>query len=211
MPKTITMSNGLKSILSQPLLDELNEISQVMEVPADTKLLRDGQYVKVVPIVISGSIKVYIKNEDKELLLYYIRPNESCIMSFSAFIENEPSKVFAITEMPSEIMAIPVTEINNILKKYPEFNRLFYGLYNERYIDLIKTIIGVLFDKMDGRILTYLKDKSTILKSNQIKVTHKKIALNLGSSREVISRTMKKLEKENKVIQHNGKVELLDL
>ena len=205
----MTMLTGLNSILSKPLIQELEQISQIVEVPTGTELLRDGQYVKVVPIVIKGSVKVYIKNDDKELLLYYIQPNESCIMSFSAFIENEPSKVFAITDMDSEIMVVPVTEIDKILKKYPEFNRLFYGLYNERYTDLIKTINSVLFDKMDGRILSYLQEKSKILQNNQIKVTHKQIALDLGSSREVISRTMKKIESENKVVQHNGMIELL--
>ena len=180
-----------------------------MTIEKGTELLRDGQYVKVVPIVLSGNIKVFIKNDDKELLLYYIKPNESCIMSFSAFIENAPSKVFAITEEKSEIMVIPVSEIDSILKDYPEFNRLFYGLYNERYIDLIKTINSVLFDKLDSRIMTYLKDKSALLNTNQIKVTHKQIALDLGSSREVISRTIKKLEIERKVILHNSLIEVI--
>lgn len=203
------MSTSLNTVLSKPLIDELNSVSQRMTINKGAELLRDGQYVKVVPIVLSGSIKVYIKNEDKELLLYYIKPNESCIMSFSACIENAPSKVYAITEEESEILAIPVLEINTILKAYPEFNRLFYGLYNERYIDLIKTINSVLFNKLDSRILDYLKEKSVLHNTKQIKVTHKQIALDLGSSREVISRTIKKLEIEGKVILHNSLIEIL--
>jgi CRP/FNR family transcriptional regulator len=202
------MSNSLTNILSKPLIDELNSVSQLMNIGKGTELLRDGQYVKIVPIVLKGNIKIYIKNEDKELLLYYIKPNESCIMSFSAFIENAPSKVYAITEEETEILAIPVTEIDTILKKYPEFNRLFYSLYNERYIDLIKTINSVLFNKLDSRILSYLNEKSVISNSKQIKVTHKQIALDLGSSREVISRTIKKLEIDGHVILHNSMIEI---
>jgi CRP/FNR family transcriptional regulator len=203
------MSTSLNTVLSKPLIDELNSVSQLMTVDKGTELLRDGQYVKVVPIVLSGSLKVYIKNEDRELLLYYIKPNESCIMSFSACIENAPSKVYAVTEEETEILAIPVSEIDRILKKHPEFNRLFYSLYNERYIDLIKTINSVLFNKLDSRILSYLKEKSVIHNSKQIKVTHKQIALDLGSSREVISRTLKKLEIDGHVILHNSLIEIL--
>jgi len=203
------MNSTLNNILSKPLIDELNSISQLVEIPKGTELLRDGQYVKVVPIVLNGSVKVFIKNDDKELLLYYIKPNESCIMSFSAFIENAPSKVFAIAEEDSEVMVIPVDKIDDVLKKYPEFNRLFYGLYNERYIDLIKTINSVLFHKLDSRILSYLIEKTKLTNSNQIKVTHKQIALDLGSSREVISRTIKKLETDGHVILHNSLIEVL--
>jgi CRP/FNR family transcriptional regulator len=203
------MSTSLNTVLSKPLIDELNSVSQLMTVDKGTELLRDGQYVKVVPIVLSGSLKVYIKNEDRELLLYYIKPNESCIMSFSACLENAPSKVYAVTEEETEILAIPVSEIDRILKKHPEFNRLFYSLYNERYIDLIKTINSVLFNKLDSRILSYLKEKSVIHNSKQIKVTHKQIALDLGSSREVISRTLKKLEIDGHVILHNSLIEIL--
>ncbi len=202
------MSILLNTVLSKPLIDELNSVSQIMIIDKGTELLRDGEYVKTVPIVLSGSIKIYIKNEDKELLLYYVKPNESCIMSFSAFIKNSPSKIYAVTEEKSELLAIPVSEIDNILKNYPEFNRLFYGLYNERYIDLIKTINSVLFNKLDSRILSYLKEKSVIHNSKQIKVTHKQIALDLGSSREVISRTIKKLEIDGHVTLHNSLIEL---
>jgi len=202
------MSELLNTILSKPLINELNTVSQQITIDKGTELLRDGQYVKVVPIVLKGSIKVYIKNDDKELLLYYIKPNESCIMSFSACLENAPSKVYAITEEETELLAIPISEIDSILKNYPEFNRLFYSLYNERYLDLIKTINSVLFTKLDSRILSYLKEKSSIQNSKQIKVTHKQIALDLGSSREVISRTIKKLEIDGHVILHNSMIEI---
>jgi len=130
-------------------------------------------------------------------------------MSFSAFIENTPAKVFAITENECEILAIPVDKVGNVLKNFPEFNKLFYGLYNERYLDLLKTINSVLFDNLDIRIQDYLNEKSKLIKSHNIKVTHKQIALDLGSSREVVSRTMKKLERDKKVKQHNGMIELL--
>jgi len=203
------MENHLNQILSAPLLNALKENSEIIQVDKNTELLREGQYVKVVPIVLNGSVRVFIRNEDKELLLYYIQPNESCIMSFSAVIENIPSKVFAVTEEKTELMAIPVSKIDDLLKQFPEFNKLFYKLYTERYADLIKSINSTLFEKLDQRILDYLQDKSKIINSNQIKVTHKQIAMDLGSSREVISRTLKKIENDGLIKLHNSLIEIL--
>jgi CRP/FNR family transcriptional regulator len=203
------MDNHLNQIFSKPLLDALHKKSEIIEVDKHTELLREGQYVKIVPIVLSGTIRVYIKHEDKELLLYNIKPNESCIMSFSAVIENAPSKVYAVTEEKSVIMTIPILNINGLLKSYPELNTLFYKLYIERYADLIRTIESALFEKLDQRILEYLQTKSNLLNSTQINVTHKQIALDLGSSREVISRTLKKLENDNLIKLHNSLIEIL--
>ncbi len=203
------MENHLNQILSTPLLNALKENSEIIEVDKNTELLREGQYVKVVPIVLSGTIRVYIKHEDKELLLYYIKPNESCIMSFSAVIENLPSKVYAVTDEESEIMAIPISKIDSLLKSFPELNTLYYKLYIERYADLINTIESAMFEKLDQRILEYLKNKSKLLNSNQIKITHKQIAMDLGSSREVISRTLKKIENDGLIKLHNSLIEIL--
>jgi len=203
------MDNHLNQIFSKPLLDALHQNSEIIEVDKQTELLREGQYVKVVPIVLSGTIRVYIKHEDKELLLYNIKPNESCIMSFSAVIENTPSKVYAVTEEKSVIMAVPITNLDSLLKNYPELNTLYYKLYIERYADLINTIESAIFEKLDQRILEYLVNKSKLTNSNQVKVTHKQIALDLGSSREVISRTLKKLENDNLIKLNNSLIELL--
>lgn len=203
------MDNHLNQIFSKPLLDALHQNSEIIEVDKQTELLREGQYVKVVPIVLSGTIRVYIKHEDKELLLYNIKPNESCIMSFSAVIENVPSKVYAVTEEKSVIMAIPITNLDSLLKNYPELNTLYYKLYIERYADLINTIESALFEKLDQRILEYLIAKSKLVNSKQVKVTHKQVALDLGSSREVISRTLKKLEHNSLIKLHNSLIEIL--
>lgn len=203
------MDNQLENIFSKPLLKALFESSDIVDVDKNTQLLREGQYVKVIPIVLSGTVRVFIKHEDKELLLYHIKTNESCIMSFSAVLENIPSKVFAITEEPCKILAISVNKIDSLLKSFPELNKLYYKLYTNRYADLINTITSTLFDKLDQRIMDYLKNKSRLTNSKNINVTHKQIALDLGSSREVISRTLKKLENNQLIKLHNSLIEIL--
>ncbi len=175
----------------------------------ETELVREGQYIKVIPLVISGLIKVFTRFEDKELLLYYIKPNESCVMSFSAGINEVPSKIFAITEEDSHVLLIPVEKLSKWMKDFPDFNTLFYTQYNMRYADLLSTINSLLFEKLDKRVYDYLKEKVAISQKNPLKISHRQIANELGTAREVISRIMKKLETEGKVKQFATTIEIL--
>jgi CRP/FNR family transcriptional regulator, anaerobic regulatory protein len=197
------------AFLGPDLLDEVLTHSKFQEIPKDTEVLREGQFIKVIPLVIEGAIKVFTRFKDKELLLYYIRPDESCIMSFAASMKNEPSKVFAITEVDTQAILLPISKIEKWFNNYPKFNSLFFRLYNERYIDMLDTINHLLFDKLDERVLSHLQEKEEISGNKLIKTTHRQIAHELGTAREVISRVIKKLEKENKLIQQSNGIELL--
>ena len=190
------------------LLQELFEKATITDFNPNTELVREGQYIKFVPIVISGLIKVYTQFEDKELLLYYIQPEQSCIMSFSSCINNDKSKIFAITEESSSILLVPSDKIIKWITVFPNINKLFYKQYDLRYSELVDTIHHLLYDKLDKRILDYLIEKVKITQKNPIKITHKEIANNLGTAREVVSRLLKKMEKQNIVKQHHDSIEL---
>ncbi len=195
--------------LGYDLLQVMFAEGSLLKIDAKTQILEEGQYVKMVPLVISGLIKVFTRFEDKDLLLYYIAPNESCIMSFSAALNTETSKIFAVIEEDSEVLLLPSSKVVNWVKKYPTINRLFYQQYDQRYNDLLHTISEVIFKKLDDRLIGYLKQKQEILKTNIIKITHKQIAADLGTAREVISRLIKKLEKENVIRQNPEGIEIL--
>jgi len=161
----------------------------------------EGQYVKAVPFVTKGLIKVFSRHDDKELLLYYIRPGESCIMSFDACMKNTPSKIYASTEENSSVLLLPVDRVLNWMREYPEMNSIFFQQYNIRYNELIHMVNELLFEKMDQRLYKYLIKKSEVAKRNPLKLSHRKIANDLGTAREVISRVVKKLETDGKIIQ----------
>ena len=197
------------SYLNPELIEEIEATSETVSLPKDIEILKEGQYVKVIPIVLSGLIKVFTRHEDKELLLYYIKPNESCVMSFAASVKNDPSKVFAITEEDTTALLLPVSKIPEWMKEFPAMNSLFFQQYNLRYSELLETIHHVLFDKMDKRLYDYLKEKVTLTEKNPINLSHRIIANELGTAREVISRVMKKLENEGKIKQHSSSIELL--
>jgi len=197
------------SYLGMPLLNEMISEGKFQEIASNTEILREGQYVKVIPLVLKGSIKVFSRFEDKELLLYYIQPGESCIMSFSASLKNEPSKVVAITEEETSTLLLPAEKVNHWIKQFPNINSLFFFQYNMRYSELLDTINHLLFNKLDKRLTDYLYQKSTILHTKILALTHKQIANELGTAREVISRLIKKLEKENILIQHPNGIEII--
>lgn len=198
------------SFLGPELQSEILNSAILKKIPAETLILREGQYVKVIPYVISGLIKVMSRFEDRELLLYYIRPNESCVMSFSASLKNEASSVFAITEEDTSVILLPVEKVAEWVAQYPSINTLFYQQYNLRYHELLSTISHVLFNKMDKRLHDYLKKKCQLTNKTRIKISHRQIASELGTAREVVSRVMKKLETEGKVRQLVQEIEVLD-
>jgi len=197
------------SFLGKDLLEEITRSALIKEIPKGTEILREGQYIRAIPIVIDGLIKVYSRFEDKELLLYYIEPFQSCIMSFSSALANEPSKIYAETEEDTLTMLLPVEKVNTWIKQFPEINTLFFNQYNIRYSELLETIRYLLYFKLDKRIYDYLLEKSRLKGTKKLRIKHKHIAYELGTAREVVSRILKKLEKEGKVRQEGGIIEIV--
>jgi len=194
-----------------PELKEAIRNSCVFQVfPAGTELVRDGQFVKFVPIVIQGLVKVYTHTDDKELLLYYIQPDQSCIMSFSSCINNHGSRIFAITEEESSILLLPSTHLLRWVKDFPEINILFYQQYDMRYSELINNIQDLRYHKLDKRLLDYLEEKVRVSGKNPVKISHREIANDLGTAREVISRLVKKHEKQMVLKQHHDSIEIVN-
>lgn len=191
------------------ILEEISEFGQLVELEENVEILREGQYIKVIPIVISGVIKVFTRHDDKDLLLYYIKPDESCIMSFTSGLKNEPSKVYAVTEAKSKVLLLPREKIITWVNKFPSFNTLFFNQFNTRYSDLLDTINRILFDKMDKRLYNYLVEKSTVSGQQIIQSPHRQIASELGTAREVVSRVLKKLENEGFIIQSSKGIKVL--
>ncbi|MEM8568242.1 MAG: Crp/Fnr family transcriptional regulator, partial [Bacteroidota bacterium] len=180
--------------LNKDLVSEIIQLSAVQEFSSDITLLREGQYVKVIPVVLEGLIKVFSSFEEKELLLYYIRPGESCIMSFAASLKNDPSTVLAKTEEPSKVLLLPTNLVAQWTHKFSDLNSLFFQQYNLRYVELLNTINHLLFNKMDTRVYDFLEKRIALTGNNPIKISHREIANELGTAREVVSRVLKKLE-----------------
>jgi CRP/FNR family transcriptional regulator len=203
---------ALKKILPQvdtELLQFISKEAVEMDIPSDTTLLKTGNYVQSVPLVIKGLIRVSRNEDDKELLLYYIHPGEMCIMSFSACCSHSASLIEASTLEESKILLIPSAKLREWITKFPTFNFYVYEMFNKRYLDLIDTINQLIFYRLDERLYNYLKEKTVLLGNSQVTITHQQIATDMGTAREVISRLLKKLELENKISTSRNQVKVL--
>ncbi|GAB4241540.1 MAG: Crp/Fnr family transcriptional regulator [Ekhidna sp.] len=204
------LSFQLSFFKEEALRDEIAERAKIVEVEAGTSILREGSYVKTVPILLSGLLKV-VKEEKggKELLLYYIYPLESCIVSINCGIHDIKSRVKAIAEDDSKTILIPSSIIREWQMKYSSFNQYVLNLYQKRFDDILDAYNALAFQSLDARLLSYLKARSQAIHSKEIKATHQDLADELGTARETVSRMLKKLETEEQVKLHRGWVEVI--
>ena len=197
--------------LGTDMLNRISSMADIITVPAHVEILKEGEYVRVVPIVLEGLVKVFTRYEDKELLLYYIKPSESCVMSFSAGLQHGQSRVFAVTEEECTLLLLPAQNLSQWVAEFPILNHLFYNQFDQRYTDMLDTIQQLLYNKLDKRILDYLQEKVRLTGKNPLPMSHREIAADLGTAREVVSRLLKKFETDNKILQHKNGVEILTM
>ncbi|TNE60532.1 MAG: Crp/Fnr family transcriptional regulator [Bacteroidetes bacterium] len=174
------------------------------------ELLRTGQYIKVVPIVLQGSLRVLREDESgREILLYFIRPGESCIMTLFAARQNKPSMVRAVVDEPVEMLLIPVDMIHRELSSHKDWLDFTFSLFLQRYEELLGMINDIAFSQVDDRLLDLLRTRSRHSEGGEIHATHQQLADELGSAREVVTRLLKKLEAEGVIETGRGKIRLL--
>jgi CRP/FNR family transcriptional regulator len=192
------------------LNDAVYASGQIKTFPAETILLNLQSYIKSIPIVLSGSIKVIKTDEDgQEILLYYIKPGESCIMSFLAGLHNDTSKIKAIVEEDAEVLMIPIEKAGQWIREYPEWTDFIFNLYQKRFEELLDVVNAVAFQKMDVRLMNLLQQKSTLFNTKDILVTHQQLADELGTTREAVSRVLKQLEKSQALVLSRNKISLV--
>ncbi len=173
-------------------------------------ILNIGETVRWIPIVLKGTLKISrIDEEGKELLLYYINPKESCAMTFSCCMQEFPSEVMASAEEDVEYLAIPIVVMDEWIVKYASWKSFIMKTIRLRFNELLRAIDQLAFQKLDERLVFYLKEKSRATGSTLINLSHEQIANEMASSREVISRLLKKLENDNKVLLFRNQIKLL--
>jgi len=191
------------------LLEEIATKGIYMYVPSDQYILEVGSFIKVIPLVISGTVKVVRQEGNKEIFLYYIKPGESCAMTISSCMKKEKSQVKAIVQQDTELIALPVEDVYYFMRKYPTWQDFIIATYSKRFEEIMSILDNVVFHKMDERIIKYLKQKSHTLSRVDLEVSHQEIADDLATSREVISRILKQLEKNGLIEMGRGKIKLL--
>ncbi len=199
-----------KEIFEPELLIEFELKAKHFSAKEGDVILDIGQTVRVIPIVLSGTLKISrIDDSGHELLLYYVNPKESCAMSFTCCMQQFPSEVKATAEDDVEFLAVPIAAMDEWMMKYSTWKSFVMRTIRTRFNELLKSIDQLAFQKLDERLVHYLKEKSKATGSSVINLSHEQIATEMASSREVISRLLKKLENDNKVLLYRNQVKLL--
>ncbi len=199
-------------LFEDALLDEISTVGIYKEVSEGYKLLEIGEYVKMMPLLISGAIKIIREDADgDELLLYFLEQGDTCAMTLSCCIKQKKSEIRAVAETDAKLILIPIQKMAHWASKYSSWRNFVFESYHNRLNEMLETIDSIAFLKMDERLLKYLKEKARIAKDNIVRSTHKEIAFELHTSRVVISRLLKKLENLDKIKLHRNYITIKHL
>lgn len=203
---------NFKSLFEKELLAEILATGTYKKVDEGSELIDIGSEIKYMPLVINGAIKILREDENgDELALYFIEQGDTCAMTITCCLGSTKSKIRAIAERDSELLMIPVQKIAEWMSKYKTWQSFILQSYHERMQELLEAIDTIAFLNMDERLLKYLKDKAIVNRNEIIQVTHKEIANDLHTSRVVISRLLKILEKKGIIKLYRNQIHLLEI
>ncbi|MBW2937203.1 Crp/Fnr family transcriptional regulator [Aureisphaera sp. CAU 1614] len=204
------LKNSYGHLFENELLEEINQVGTFKEIPQDFTLIEIGEYIKSMPLLISGAIKVLREDNDgDELLLYFLERGDTCAMTLSCCLGQTKSEIRAIAELDTKLVMIPIQKMEEWTGKYRTWRNFVFESYHNRLMEMLETIDNIAFMKMDERLLKYLNDKVKVTKEHMLHITHQEIAYDLHTSRVVISRLLKSLEKLKKIKLHRNNIEIL--
>lgn len=187
------------------LLDEINQVGTFKEIPEGFVMIDIGSYVKSMPLLVSGAIKIIREDNDgDELLLYFLEKGDTCAMTLTCCLGETKSEIRAIAETDAKLIMIPIQKMEEWSAKYKSWRNFVFKSYHDRLNEMLETIDNIAFLKMDERLLKYLNEKARLTNDNTVHNTHQEIAYELHTSRVVISRLLKKLEKLDKIELHRN-------
>lgn len=209
MPATQDLFKKLSFFPEPEFREEIMSQCQVAFFQKGDTIVREGQYVKFLPIVIEGSIRVFQQKEDREILLYYVQALETCTMSLAAaYFDNKSTSHGVVTE-PAEVLIFPASLILQWQLRYPSWNRYVMRMFRTRYDQLVGSFQDVVFEHIDVRVIDYLRKKRAAGNCATITISHQQLAHELGTTRVVVSRILKQFENEKKVRIFRGAIEVL--
>ena len=198
------------TIFEEKLIEEIAQVAALRDFEEGAVLIDFGDYIKKMPLLMNGAIKILREDFDEgELLLYFLEKGDTCAMTLACCIGETKSEIRAVAETKGQLIMIPVTKMEEWLGKYKSWRSYVFTSYNNRLKELLTAIDNLAFMNMDERLLNYLYDKSKINNSREINATHQEIAYDLHTSRVVISRLLKALENKGTIRLHRAAIELL--
>ena len=196
--------------VEKELAEEINTTAKRVQVEQGEEMIRPGQSLKYMPILIRGNIKVMRPHENGgHLLLYHLEQGQTCSMTLNCCMADAQSEIYAIAETSTELLMIPIHKMEEWMKKYHSWRKFILNSYHSRMMEMLESIDSIAFSHMDARLERYLSEKAHVQGKTQLSITHQEIAEDLNTSRVVISRLLKKMESEQKIQLQRNLIQLL--
>ncbi|GAA4059324.1 Crp/Fnr family transcriptional regulator [Flavobacterium chungnamense] len=204
------VKENYSAIFEEKLLDEIAQVAKIYDFKEGDVLIDFGDYIKNMPLLLKGAIKILREDFDEgELLLYFIEKGDTCAMTMACCLGDTKSEIKAVAETDVKLIMIPVNKMEEWLGKYKSWRNFVFSSYNNRLKEMLTAIDNLAFMNMDERLLNYLFEKAKINKTNHVQNTHQEIAYDLHTSRVVISRLLKALENEGRIKLHRASIEIV--
>ncbi len=206
------LREGFPHIAEKSLQEEIAEHGRVYDYREGQVIMEYGSYIKKVPLIVSGLVKVMREDENgRELFLYYLEKGQTCAASFTCCMMHKRSYIKTIAEEDTVLIGIPIRYVDEWMVRYQSWKNFVMKTYDDRLLELIRTIDKIAFMKMDSRLLDYLENKAEVTGSSVVEVTHQQIADDINASREAVSRLLKQLERSGRIRLGRNRVELLEV
>ena len=195
---------------STELVKDVDANASIQSFKAGDIIMRTGQYIKNTVLVISGKIKVYREDENGgEFFMYYLQPGQACAISMICATKNEKSQIMAKVVEDVELIMVPLPLMDKWMMEHRSWYEYVIGSYRARFEEVLEVIDNIAFRAMDERLEFYLKRHAAVCGCNELKLSHQEIATELNTSREVISRLLKKMEQRGLVTLYRNNIEIL--
>jgi CRP/FNR family transcriptional regulator len=206
----LSIAKRFDTIFEKKLIAEIEQFGKVMSFKEGDVVMDYGRKIQFMPLILNGTLRVMRRDEeDREILLYYLSSNESCAMAYACCMEAKVSEVKAVAEDNVDLIAIPHQQLDEWLAKYPSWKSYVFNSFTHRFNELLKSIETIAFHKLDERLINYLKGKVKVSGKTSIPLSHNQIAEEIGTSRVVISRLLKQLENDKKLVLYRNEIKLL--
>ena len=199
-----------RNIFNSGLLQKIQEAALLKKFEKGSIIIDINQDLEYVPLLISGNIKVLREDDnDHEIILYILEKGDTCAMSLTCCIDKSKSKIRAIADTDTEVVMIPLENMQLWFNSEPDWRQFILQSYQVRFDEMLQTIDTLAFMNMDERLFKYLTNRVKLSGDPELNITHQQIAEDLNTSRVVVSRLLKQLENNNKITLSRNKVEVL--
>lgn len=191
------------------LVDILAEIGTLKTFEEGDELMRTGQYFKSTMLIVDGLVKLYREGEEGgEFFVYYIEPGNACALSMVCASQQKTSEVMARAMTSAKAILVPIDKMDELMLQYKSWYYFVLETYRSRFEEILTVVDAIAFKAMDERLEFYLRKQADTLDSTLLNTTHQQIADDLSTSREVISRLLKKMEQREMIKLHRNQIDL---